>query len=155
MFAPNWSAKAEYQYYNFGNTTFTGGPGRYRRRQRSQRRTHRQGRPELSVRLGRTGGREILTADHRDKRRPASCRPFFSGLFAPAQRRAGAWPGINGKRVLNPGKICHGTPRLESPDAARAMNTMPNISFDRLRAGLALALAVACAANLLALCAVL
>ena len=32
MFAPNWSAKAEYQYYNFGNTTFTGGPGRYRRR---------------------------------------------------------------------------------------------------------------------------
>ena len=25
MFAPNWSAKAEYQYYNFGNTTFTGG----------------------------------------------------------------------------------------------------------------------------------
>jgi outer membrane immunogenic protein len=27
MFAPNWSAKAEYQYYNFGNTTFTAGPG--------------------------------------------------------------------------------------------------------------------------------
>ncbi|WP_213770473.1 outer membrane protein [Bradyrhizobium sp. dw_78] len=26
MFAPNWSAKIEYQYYNFGNTTFTGGP---------------------------------------------------------------------------------------------------------------------------------
>jgi outer membrane immunogenic protein len=26
MFAPNWSAKAEYQYYNFGNTNFTGGP---------------------------------------------------------------------------------------------------------------------------------
>jgi outer membrane immunogenic protein len=26
MFAPNWSAKAEYQYYNFGNTTFTTGP---------------------------------------------------------------------------------------------------------------------------------
>ncbi len=23
MFAPNWSAKAEYQYYNFGNTSFT------------------------------------------------------------------------------------------------------------------------------------
>jgi outer membrane immunogenic protein len=23
MFAPNWSVKAEYQYYNFGNTTFT------------------------------------------------------------------------------------------------------------------------------------
>jgi outer membrane immunogenic protein len=26
LFAPNWSAKAEYQYYNFGNTSFTGGP---------------------------------------------------------------------------------------------------------------------------------
>ncbi len=26
MFAPNWSAKAEYQYYNFGTTTFTTGP---------------------------------------------------------------------------------------------------------------------------------
>jgi outer membrane immunogenic protein len=26
MFAPNWSAKAEYQYYNFGSTTFTAGP---------------------------------------------------------------------------------------------------------------------------------
>src|SRR5712691_7255649 len=26
MFAPNWSAKAEYQYYNFGDTTFTTGP---------------------------------------------------------------------------------------------------------------------------------
>jgi outer membrane immunogenic protein len=26
MFAPNWSAKAEYQYYNFGSTAFTGGP---------------------------------------------------------------------------------------------------------------------------------
>jgi outer membrane immunogenic protein len=26
MFAPNWSAKAEYQYYKFDNTKFTGGP---------------------------------------------------------------------------------------------------------------------------------
>ena len=26
MFAPNWSAKAEYQYYDFGSTTFTSGP---------------------------------------------------------------------------------------------------------------------------------
>ena len=31
MFAPNWSAKAEYQYYNFGSTTFTGGPAPDRR----------------------------------------------------------------------------------------------------------------------------
>ena len=26
LFAPNWSAKAEYQYYNFGNTAVTAGP---------------------------------------------------------------------------------------------------------------------------------
>jgi outer membrane immunogenic protein len=26
MFAPSWSAKIEYQYYNFGNTTFVTGP---------------------------------------------------------------------------------------------------------------------------------
>jgi outer membrane immunogenic protein len=26
MFAPSWSAKAEYQYYNFGSTTFVTGP---------------------------------------------------------------------------------------------------------------------------------
>jgi outer membrane immunogenic protein len=26
MFAPSWSAKVEYQYYNFGTTTFTAGP---------------------------------------------------------------------------------------------------------------------------------
>src|SRR5258707_13936495 len=26
MFAPHWSAKAEYQYYTFGTTTFTSGP---------------------------------------------------------------------------------------------------------------------------------
>jgi outer membrane immunogenic protein len=26
LFAPNWSAKGEYQYYNFGNTSFTSGP---------------------------------------------------------------------------------------------------------------------------------
>jgi outer membrane immunogenic protein len=35
MFAPNWSVKGEYQYYNFGNTSFTSGPapivgGRFR-----------------------------------------------------------------------------------------------------------------------------
>jgi outer membrane immunogenic protein len=26
MLAPNWSARAEYQYYNFGDGHFTGGP---------------------------------------------------------------------------------------------------------------------------------
>ena len=32
MFAPNWSVKGEYQYYNFGSTTFTGGPAADHRR---------------------------------------------------------------------------------------------------------------------------
>ena len=26
MFAPSWSAKIEYMYYNFGSTTFVAGP---------------------------------------------------------------------------------------------------------------------------------
>jgi outer membrane immunogenic protein len=26
LFAPNWSVKGEYQYYNFGSTSFTSGP---------------------------------------------------------------------------------------------------------------------------------
>ena len=43
MFAPNWSAKLEYQYYNFGSTTFTGGPADDRRRPVPGRRAHRQG----------------------------------------------------------------------------------------------------------------
>ena len=55
MFAPNWSAKAEYQYYNFGNTTFTSGPRRYRRRPLPGRRAYGQGRRELPLRLGRSG----------------------------------------------------------------------------------------------------
>ena len=60
MFAPNWSAKAEYQYYNFGNTTFTSRPGRHRRRPLPGRRAHRQGRHELPLRLGRPGRRQVL-----------------------------------------------------------------------------------------------
>ena len=55
MFAPNWSAKAEYQYYNFGSTTFTGGPARDRRRPLPRRRAHRQGRHQLPLRLGWPG----------------------------------------------------------------------------------------------------
>jgi hypothetical protein len=53
------------------------------------------------------------------------------------------------------GKISFGTPRSESPDAALAMNMISNISSDGLRAGLTLALAAACAVNLLALYALL
>ena len=78
MFAPNWSAKAEYQYYNFGKTTFTSGPGRHRRRQLPERRTHRQGRCELPVRLGWPGRRQILIpVGYRDAEKAGSRRPFL------------------------------------------------------------------------------
>ena len=61
MFAPNWSAKAEYQYYNFGNTTFTGGPApivgsRFRDDEHTVK-----ARRELPLRLGRPGRRALLT----------------------------------------------------------------------------------------------
>ena len=62
MFAPNWSAKLEYQYYNFGSTTFTGGPAGDRRRPVPRRRAHNQGRPELPLRLGRPGRHPVLSA---------------------------------------------------------------------------------------------
>ena len=52
MFAPNWSAKAEYQYYNFGNANFTAPAGAGSDRQLHHRRPHRQGRRELSLQLG-------------------------------------------------------------------------------------------------------
>ena len=78
MFAPNWSAKVEYQYYNFGNTTFTSRPGRPRRQPIPRRRAHRKGRPELSLQLGWPGGCEVLIGDRiaNLRKRPASRRPF-------------------------------------------------------------------------------
>ena len=76
MFAPNWSAKAEYQYYNFGNTTFTGGPAaiagaRFRDDEHTVKARH-----QLPVRLGRPGRRAILTRLSMRYERPASSRPF-------------------------------------------------------------------------------
>ena len=60
MFAPNWSAKAEYQYYNFGSTTFTGGPApivgtRFRDDEHTVKVRHK-----LPLRLGRPGRRAVL-----------------------------------------------------------------------------------------------
>ena len=77
MFAPNWSAKAEYQYYNFGSTTFTSGPADVVGVAGPGRRAYRQGRCELPLRLGRTGGLALLTpnSDH-DLTRAGSRRPF-------------------------------------------------------------------------------
>ncbi len=52
MFAPSWSAKIEYQYYDFGNTTLVGsGPVR-NGRERRQQHPHRQARCELPLQLG-------------------------------------------------------------------------------------------------------
>ena len=90
MFAPNWSAKAEYQYYNFGNTTFTERAGPDRRRPFPRRRAHRQGRHQLPLRLGRPGRRRATEAVsvRMITGRPASCRPFcFAG--AALRRRFG------------------------------------------------------------------
>ena len=61
MFAPNWSAKVEYQYYNFGSTTFTSGPADIVGDPIPGRRAYRQGRPELSLRLGRPGRHAVLS----------------------------------------------------------------------------------------------
>ena len=78
MFAPNWSAKVEYQYYNFGSTTFTGGPADDRRRPLPGRRAHRQGRHQLSLRLGWPGRRPLLSASFALMRKRAGGfrRPF-------------------------------------------------------------------------------
>jgi outer membrane immunogenic protein len=43
MFAQNWSAKVEYQYYNFGNTTFTAGPLAFGTRFRDEEHTVKAG----------------------------------------------------------------------------------------------------------------
>ena len=59
MFAQSWSAKLEYQYYNFGNSAFVA-PAPPAVRFVPQRRTHREGRHQLSHQLGRPGGREVL-----------------------------------------------------------------------------------------------
>ena len=40
MFAPSWSAKIEYQYYNFGSTTFTRRSARHRGYELPRRRAY-------------------------------------------------------------------------------------------------------------------
>ena len=89
MFAPNWSAKAEYQYYDFGKTTFTAGPADITGAELPERRTHRQGRRELPVWLGWPGGLQILIRACDVTRRE---RPAEAGLFicTDALRAAGA-----------------------------------------------------------------
>ena len=79
MFAPNWSAKAEYQYYNFGNTTFTGRSGRRSSARASATTSNRQGRRELPLRLGRPGRRQILTG--------MTTKATQAGLFAGRARK--------------------------------------------------------------------
>ena len=76
MFAPNWSAKAEYMYYDFGNTRFvTPGAlvpfGNFRNDEHTLK-----ARRQLSLQLRRPGGCALLiafqfrTAEGRRSRRP-------------------------------------------------------------------------------------
>ena len=60
MFAPNWSAKAEYQYYNFGRRPLHRAGRAGADRQLHHRRPCLQGRRQLSLQLGRPGGRAVL-----------------------------------------------------------------------------------------------
>ena len=82
MFAQNWSAKAEYQYYDFGNVAFTTPAALAPFGSYPQRRAHREGRHQLPLRrLRRPGCREVLIASYRfasfgkGRRKPA----FFVG----------------------------------------------------------------------------
>ena len=66
MFAPNWSAKIEYQYYNFGSGTFLTGPVDLAGSPFHRRRTYGEGRHELSLQLGWPGRRAVLITIDRD-----------------------------------------------------------------------------------------
>ena len=68
MFAPNWSGKVEYQYYDFGNTNFVTPRRADGVRQHPQRRAHRQGRPQLPLQLGGPVVAQVLIAGLRAKR---------------------------------------------------------------------------------------
>ena len=84
MFAPNWSAKAEYMYYDFGSTRFVTPGVLVAVRQLAQRRAHGESRRQLPLQPRRPGGRPLLIAFSerlrkrlREKlKRPARCRPF-------------------------------------------------------------------------------
>ena len=90
MFAPNWSAKAEYQYYNFGNTTFTAGPADIAGAQfRNDEHTVKVG---VNYRFGWGGpaaSQILIGASVSNAKRPASRRPFFVRM--PARLARGAF----------------------------------------------------------------
>ena len=80
MFAPNWSAKAEYQYYNFGNTTFAAAPAALvGRRFHDDEHTVKVG-PELSLWVGRSSGGALLRLLQSECGKAGESRPF-SSLF--------------------------------------------------------------------------
>ena len=83
MFAPNWSAKAEYQYYNFGNTNFTTGPADIAGRSfRNDEHTVKVG---VNYRFGWGGPvcRQILIRASYRRREKAGSTPAF--LFGDAR----------------------------------------------------------------------
>ena len=60
-FAPNWSVKGEYLFRSLREQELLRGVDSSGGSQRRLRRSHRQGRPQLPLRLGWTGGRQVLT----------------------------------------------------------------------------------------------
>ncbi len=87
MFAPNWSAKAEYQYYNFGDAHFTAGP-LVGHRQLHHRRPHLQGGRQLPLQLGKPDGRALLIAPYKIPiviKGRQHCRPFLFSLCGTSQ----------------------------------------------------------------------
>ncbi len=78
MFAPNWSIKGEYQYYNFGDTTFLTGPAPIvGAKFRDDEHTVKLG---INYRFGWgwSGGRALLSQAEAKQttERPAPSRPF-------------------------------------------------------------------------------
>src|SRR5450755_1645154 len=83
MFAPSWSAKAEYQYYNFGSTTrTTGPPAIVGTRFKADEHTVQAG---INYRFGRGGpvAAHCWDRSRRCDQGPAPRRPFFVGEGRP------------------------------------------------------------------------
>ena len=91
MFAPSWSAKVEYQYYDFGSSRFIAPVVMVPFGSFSNDGAHAEGRAELSLQLGRPGSRAVLTGfESNFMERPVS-RRFFA-LATQKSRQSGKFP---------------------------------------------------------------
>ncbi len=86
----NWSAKVEYLYLDLGNATYLGGPAVRRLRRRPDC-THREGRPELSLRIQQGSGRRALLID--TELSPNSKAPAKAGAFFMRECSGSVIPG--------------------------------------------------------------